>query len=186
MNGLAMNGRELIIGVTGGIAAYKTAALVSRLVQAGAGVSVVMTEAATRFVGPTTFAALTGRPVGTSVFDQPDVPLGAHIQLAEKADLLCVAPATANFLAKAAHGIADDLLSTLYLAFAGPVFLAPAMNTVMWNKPSVQRNVQQLRADGVHIIDPEEGWLSCRARGPGRMADPEVILEAIRGKLSGG
>ncbi len=141
-----MNGRELIIGVTGGIAAYKTAALVSRLVQAGAGVSVVMTEAATRFVGPTTFAALTGRPVGTSVFDQPEVPLGAHIQLAEKADLLCVAPATANFLAKAAHGIADDLLSTLYLSFAGPVLVAPAMNTVMWNKPSVQRNVQQLRA----------------------------------------
>ena len=115
-----MNGRELIIGVTGGIAAYKTAALVSRLVQAGAGVSVVMTAAATRFVGPTTFAALTGRPVGTSVFDQPEVPLGAHIQLAEKADLLCVAPATANFLAKAAHGIADDLLSTLYLSIFPP------------------------------------------------------------------
>jgi phosphopantothenoylcysteine decarboxylase/phosphopantothenate--cysteine ligase len=114
------------------------------------------------------------------------VPLGAHIQLAEKADLLCVAPATANFLAKAAHGIADDLLSTLYLSFAGPVLVAPAMNTVMWNKPSVQRNVQQLRADGAHVIDPEEGWLSCRARGPGRMADPDVILEAIRGKLSNG
>lgn len=181
-----MNGRELIIGVTGGIAAYKTAALVSRLVQAGAGVSVVMTEAATRFVGTTTFQALTGRPVGTSVFDQPHVPLGAHIQLAEKADLLCVAPATANFLAKAAHGIADDLLSTLYLSFAGPVLVAPAMNTVMWNKPSVQRNVQQLRADGAHLIDPEEGWLSCRARGAGRMADPDVIFAAIRSKLTDG
>ncbi|NLF71969.1 MAG: phosphopantothenoylcysteine decarboxylase [Candidatus Anammoximicrobium sp.] len=181
-----MNGRELIIGVTGGIAAYKTAALVSRLVQAGAGVSVVMTEAATRFVGPTTFQALTGRPVGTSVFDQPGLPLGAHIQLAEKADLLCVAPATANFLAKAAHGIADDLLSTLYLSFAGPVFVAPAMNTAMWNKPSVQRNVQQLRADGVHLLDPTDGWLSCRARGAGRMVDPEVIFEAVRGELGNG
>ena len=180
-----MNGCELIVGVTGGIAAYKTAALVSRLVQAGAGVSVVMTAAATRFVGPTTFRALTGRPVGTSVFDQPETPLGSHIQLAEKAALLCVAPATANFLAKAAHGIADDLLSTLYLSFAGPILVAPAMNTVMWDKPSVQRNVQQIRADGARIIDPGEGWLSCRTRGPGRMADPDVIFEAIRGTLSG-
>ena len=180
-----MKGREFIIGVTGGIAAYKTASLVSRLVQAGAGVSVVMTAAATRFVGPATFKALTGRPVGTSVFDQPELPLGAHIELAERADLLCVAPATANFLAKAAHGIADDLLSTLYLSFGGPVYVAPAMNTVMWNKPSVQRNVQQLRADGVQVIDPEDGWLSCRARGPGRMADPDVIFETIRAKLSG-
>lgn len=179
-----MNGRELIIGVTGGIAAYKTAALVSRLVQAGAGVSVVMTAAATRFVGPVTFKALTGRPVGTSVFSQPEMPLGAHIQLAERADLMCVAPATANFLAKAAHGIADDLLSTLYLSFHGPVFVAPAMNTHMWNKPVVQRNVQQLRSDGVRIIEPGEGWLSCRAQGAGRMADPELILAALAAALT--
>ena len=112
-----MNGRELLIGVTGGIAAYKTAALVSRLVQSGAGVSVVQTEAATRFVGPTTFAALTGRNVHSSLFDGPEYPLGGHIALAENAALLCVAPATANFLAKAASGIADDLLSTLYLVW---------------------------------------------------------------------
>jgi phosphopantothenoylcysteine decarboxylase/phosphopantothenate--cysteine ligase len=142
-----------------------------------------MTAAATRFVGPATFKALTGRPVGTSVFSQPESPLGAHIELAEKADLMCVAPATANFLGKAANGIADDLLSTLYLSFAGPVYVAPAMNTHMWNKPVVQRNVQQLRADGVRVIDPGEGWLSCRARGAGRMADPEVIFEAIRAQL---
>jgi phosphopantothenoylcysteine decarboxylase len=143
-----MNGHELLIGVTGGIAAYKTAAMVSRLVQAGAGVTVVMTDAAARFVGPTTFEALTGRTVCTSLFDHPEYPLGGHVSLADKAVLMCVAPATANFLAKAAQGIADDLLSTLYLAFPGPVVVAPAMNTVMWNQPAVQRNVQQLRRTG--------------------------------------
>ena len=174
-----MNGYELLIGVTGGIAAYKTAAMVSRLVQAGAGVTVVMTEAATRFVGATTFEALTGRTVCTSLFDHPEYPLGGHVSLADKAAVMCVAPATANFLAKAAQGIADDLLSTLYLAFPGPVVIAPAMNTVMWNQPAVRRNVQQLRDDGVHFIDPQDGWLSCRASGPGRMADPQQILEAI-------
>lgn len=174
-----MNGYELLMGVTGGIAAYKTAAMVSRLVQAGAGVTVVMTEAATRFVGATTFEALTGRTVCTSLFDHPEYPLGGHVSLADKADVMCVAPATANFLAKAAQGIADDLLSTLYLAFPGPVVIAPAMNTVMWNQPAVRRNVQQLRDDGVHFVDPQDGWLSCRASGPGRMADPQQILDAI-------
>jgi phosphopantothenoylcysteine decarboxylase/phosphopantothenate--cysteine ligase len=179
-----MNGRELLIGVTGGIAAYKTAALVSRLVQAGAGVTVVMTQSATRFVGPTTFDALTGRNVCISLFDHPEYPLGGHVSLADKAELLCVAPATANFLAKAAAGVADDLLSTLYLAFPGPVLLAPAMNTVMWNQPAVQRNVQRLRDDGVHFVDPDEGWLSCRATGAGRMADPERIRTSLEQILS--
>ena len=178
-----MSDREIIIGVTGGIAAYKTAAVVSQLVQSGVGVSVVMTESATRFVGPTTFAALTGRPVCCSVFDEPGRPIAAHIELAERAQLLCVAPATANFLARAAWGVADDLLSTLYLAFTGPVLVAPAMNTQMWNKPSVQRNVAQLREDGVHFVGPQDGWLACRTRGPGRMADPEEICAAINGHL---
>ncbi len=181
-----MNDRELIIGVTGGIAAYKTASLVSRLVQAGAGVSVVMTEAATRFVGPATFSALTGRAVCCSVFDDPNHPLAAHIELAERAEVLCVAPATANFLAKAALGLADDLLSTLYLAFSGPVLVAPAMNTEMWKKPSVQRNVTQLREDGVHFVGPQEGWLSCRTRGPGRMSDPDEIYSVIQQHLGEG
>jgi len=178
-----MNGRELVIGVTGGIAAYKTAALVSRLVQAGAGVSVVMTDSATRLVAPATFVSLTGRRVRTDVFDESGHPHGAHIGLAEEADLLCVAPATANLLAKIAVGIADDLLSTLYLSFPGPVLIAPAMNTVMWNKPAVQRNVQQLREDGVHFIGPEEGWLACRTKGIGRMSDPDTIFEAIQQHL---
>src|SRR3954464_4453251 len=135
---------EIVVGVTGGIAAYKTAALVSQLVQGGAGVSVVMTTAAERFIGAATFAALTGRPVARQIFDEAQFPLGAHITLAERAQLLVVAPASADFLAKAAHGLADDVLSTLYLAFAGRVLMAPAMNTAMWEKPAVQRNIVQL------------------------------------------
>jgi phosphopantothenoylcysteine decarboxylase/phosphopantothenate--cysteine ligase len=178
-----MKPAELLIGVTGGIAAYKTAALVSQLVQAGSAVRVVMTDSATRFVGPATFEALSGRPVCTDVFNDPQHPLGAHISLAETADLMCVAPATANFLAKMAHGIADDLLSTLYLSFTGSVLVAPAMNCEMWAKPAVLRNVSQLRADGVHIIDPQEGWLSCRTKGVGRMAAPEDIFAAIQAHL---
>lgn len=178
-----MNNRELVLGVTGGIAAYKSAALVSLLAKAGAGVSVVMTAAATELVGPTTFAALSGRPVSTQSFAPDQFPLGAHIELARRGELLCIAPATANFLHKAATGAADDLLSTLYLCFTGPVLLAPAMNREMWAKPAVQRNVEQLRADGVEIIDPESGWLSCRDVGAGRMAEPETIAEAIRARL---
>lgn len=174
-----MTGREIVIGVSGGIAAYKTAALVSQLVQGGAGVTVVQTASAREFVGPATFAALTGRPVLEKVFDNDAHPLGAHIELARRADLLCVAPATANVLAKAATGMADDLLSTLLLSFTGPVLLCPAMNVEMWSKPAVQRNVDQLRRDGIHFVDPEEGWLSCRDRGVGRMAAPEKILTAI-------
>src|SRR5687767_11663455 len=168
-----MNGREIVVGVTGGVAAFKTAALVSQLVQSGAGVTVVMTAAAERFIGAATFAALTGRPVARETFDEANFPLGAHITLAERAELLVVAPASADFLAKAAHGLADDLLSTLYLAFGKHVLMAPAMNTAMWEQPAVQRNVAQLRADGVHFIDPESGWLSCRQVGSGRMAAPE-------------
>lgn len=178
-----MNGRDIVVGVTGGIAAYKTAALVSQLVQAGAGVTVVTTAAAEQFVGPATFAALTGRPVANRIFDPDHFPLGAHITLAERAELLIVAPASADFLAKAAHGLADDLLTTLYLAFTGRVLLAPAMNTAMWEKAAVQRNVAQLRADGVQFVDPESGWLSCRQVGAGRMAAPERIFEAIREAL---
>ena len=181
-----MNGRELIIGVTGGIAAYKTAALVSRLVQAGAGVTVVMTEAGQRFVGPATFAALTSRPVCCEVFDEAHYPGAAHIKLAEKADLLCVAPATANFLAKAVHGLADDLLSTLYLSFTGPVLVAPAMNTEMWKKPSVQRNATQPPQGGGQVTGPAPGGLASRTTGPRRTADPDEIFAAIQDHLQGG
>lgn len=177
---------EIIVAVTGGIAAFKSAALVSALVQKEHRVQVVMTEAATRFVGAQTFKALTGRPVITDLFD-PQFPLGAHIELARQSDLLCVAPATANFMAKAAYGMADDLLSTLYLCFKGPVLIAPAMNCEMWEKPVTQRNLQQLIEDGVQIVDPSEGWLSCREQGVGRMADPLKIhaeIEAVIDPLS--
>lgn len=179
-----LSGRELVVGVTGGIAAYKTAALISQIVQAGAGVSVVMTASAREFIGSATFEALSGRPVYEEVFHVAEHPLGSHIALAERGELLVVAPATANFLAKAAQGIADDLLSTLVLSFAGPLLVAPAMNCQMWQKPAVQRNVEQLRRDGAVLIDPEEGWLSCRTSGVGRMASPETIRAAIEAQIA--
>lgn len=178
-----MNGREVVLGVCGGIAAFKSAMLASKLVQQGAGVSVVLTPSGERFVGRATFAALTGRPVVGDAIDPAAHPLGPHIDLADRGDVLCVAPATANFLAKAAHGLADDALSTLYLSFTGRVLIAPAMNADMWAKPATQRNVRQLRDDGAHFVDPEEGWLSCRREGAGRMADPETILAAIQKQL---
>jgi phosphopantothenoylcysteine decarboxylase/phosphopantothenate--cysteine ligase len=174
----------LVIGVCGGIAAYKSAVLVSQLVQHGAGVSVVMTQAARKFIGTATFQALTGRRVVHDTFDLEGYGSGPHIALAEQADLMCIAPATANILAKAATGLADDLLSTLLLSFTGPVVFAPAMNPSMWEKPAVSRNVSTLRAAGYHIVDPEEGWLSCGKRGVGRMAEPETIDAAIRRVLN--
>jgi phosphopantothenoylcysteine decarboxylase len=170
---------EILVGVSGGVAAYKTAALVSKLVQSGHGVTVAMTRAGRKFVGPATFRALTGRRVITDMWMKDDYPLGPHIELARKANLFCVAPTTANVLAKAAHGIADDLLSTLLLSFTGPTILAPAMNTEMWAKAAVQRNVSQCRADGFHLVGPGSGWLSCRDQGAGRMAEPEDLLAAI-------
>jgi phosphopantothenoylcysteine decarboxylase len=169
---------ELIIGVSGGIAAYKTAVLVSSLVQEGHGVTVVMTRSARKFIGAATFRALTGRPVVSQPFDA-HYPLGAHIELADKADLLCIAPASADVMAKAATGLADDLLSTLLLSFTGPIVFAPAMNTAMWEKRPVQRNIETLRADGHHIIDPQTGWQSCRRSGKGRMAEPVDIQATI-------
>ena len=174
---------RIVIGVSGGIAAFKAASVVSQLVQEGHELEVVMTRAAQKFVGLATFAALTGRPVATRSFDSR-FPLGAHIELARNSDLLCVAPATANFLGKSAQGIADDLLSSLYLCFTGTVLMAPAMNNEMWDKPAVQRNVTQLQQDGVQIIPPQEGWLSCRVKGMGRMAEPEDICEAIEKALN--
>jgi len=171
--------REVLVGVTGGIAAYKAAALVSRLVQAGAATNVVMTEHATRFVGPLTFQTLTGRPVHTDQFAAPETYHADHIALADRAEIVVVAPATANCLGKLAHGIADDLLSTVLLAVECPVLLAPAMNVRMWDHPAVQANVKLLESRGVHFVGPEEGRLACGVTGPGRMAEPETILAAI-------
>ena len=181
-----MRGRELLLGVPGGIAAYKAADLCSKLVQAGASVTVVMTESAERFVGPTTFEALTGRPVHRDLFRPVEHFRGEHIGLAQRAELLVVAPATANYLAEIAQGFAGDLLSTLALTVTCPVLLAPAMNCEMWAKPAVQRNVSQLRADGVLFVEPGSGWLSCGQVGAGRMAEPGEILDAIGRLLPAG
>lgn len=180
-----MTDREILLGVCGGIAAYKTADLTSRLVQNGANVTVVMTASAGEFIGPTTFEALTGRPVYHGLFDPREHYQGEHIGLARRAELMVVAPATANFMAKAAHGLADDLLSTLALTVTAPLLLAPAMNTEMWNKPSVQRNLAQLREDGVLFVEPGDGWLSCGQVGPGRMAEPADVLSQIAVILDG-
>jgi phosphopantothenoylcysteine decarboxylase/phosphopantothenate--cysteine ligase len=178
------SGPEIVVGVSGGIAAYKAAALTSLLVQDGAHVTAVLTRNARRFIGAATFAALTGRPVASRSFDPAAFPLGAHIELAAKADLVIVAPATADLLAKAAGGVADDLLTTLLLCAECPVLYAPAMNAAMWEKPAVQRNVQQVAADGGIIVQPGTGWLSCRRQGTGRMAEPEEIAAVIRTTLA--
>ena len=178
-------GREIVVGVSAGIAAYKAAALTSLLVQDGAGVTAVLTRNARKFIGTATFAALTGRPVATRGFDQSAYPLGAHIELAARADCVVVAPASADFLARAAHGMADDLLTTLLLCCDCPVILAPAMNAAMWKHPAVQRNVEQVVADGARIVPPGSGWLSCRQSGVGRMAEPAEIAAVIRAVLAG-
>lgn len=175
-----MAGFEVLLGVTGGIAAYKSAELCSKLVQRGAQVSVVLTESAEKFIGPTTFEALTGRPVIREMFSPQEHFRGEHIGLAQRANVYVIAPATANSLAQLAHGFAPDLVSTLALTITCPLFVAPAMNCEMWAKPSVTRNVQQLREDGVHVIEPGEGWLSCGQIGRGRMAEPAEILAKLQ------
>ncbi len=171
-----VSSKRILLAVGGGIAAYKAAILCSRLAQAGHRVQTVMTRSATEFLGPPTLAALSGRAVGMDGFDTKH-PLGSHIELALDVDLMIVAPATANLIAKFALGIADDLVSTLYLQNTAPVLIAPAMSDPMWNKPAVGRNVAQLAADGCQLIGPESGWLSCRVKGVGRMSDPEAIFQ---------
>lgn len=175
---------RVTLAVGGGIAAYKVATLCSRLVQAGIDVRVAMTASATEFVGPSTFAALSGKPVATGSFDPSKWPLGPHIELADQADLLIVAPATANLLGQFAHGLASDLVTTLYLQVSCPVLLAPAMSQAMWAKPSVQRNIETLRQDGCQFIGPDAGWLSCRQQGSGRMSEPEAIASTALQLLS--
>lgn len=177
-------GYEVLLCVTGGIAAYKVAALASRLVQAGAGITVAMTRNARRFVGPTTFRGLTGRPVLTSMWRGDDPGAMEHLRPAERADLLVVAPATANILGKLAGGLADDLVCTLLLAADSPVLLAPAMNTRMWQHPAVQRNVAFLKEHGFTLIGPEPGRLACGDEGPGRMIEPETLYETIVRQLT--
>jgi phosphopantothenoylcysteine decarboxylase/phosphopantothenate--cysteine ligase len=181
---------RVIVGVSGGIAAYKAAELVRALQRQAVEVHVVMTAAAQKFVQPLTFAALTGHKVITSLWEEWDASDAAaeqngidHIAEAQWADALVVAPATANILAKFAHGIADDFLSTLYLATTAPVLVAPAMNVNMWNHPATQANIETLRQRGVRIVEPGTGELACGMVGAGRMAEPETIAEAVLGTL---
>lgn len=175
---------NIALGVGGGIAAYKSAELARALQERGHGVQVVMTAAAQQFVRPLTFAALTGRKVITDLFtdrggDETLSSAVEHISVAQDHDLLLIAPATADLLAKFANGLADDFLTTLYLAFSGPVALAPAMNTNMWNHAATRRNMAALRERGHLVIEPDEGLLACGTLGPGRLADPERIADAV-------
>ncbi len=173
-------GRSILLAIGGGISAYKSAFVCSRLVQDGCDVRTAMTDAATNFIGPATLAALSGKAVAIDSFDPVHLPLGTHIEWSRAVDLMIVAPATANLIGKFSAGIADDLISTLYLQVECPVLLAPAMSAAMWSKPAVQRNVARLREDGCHFVGPESGWLSCRVHGEGRMSDPETIIEAAK------
>src|SRR6202795_425801 len=170
---------RVALGVCGGVAAYKAAELVRRLQQERLDVQVVMTRSAQEFIAPLTFAALTGQKVITGLFGG-DTPANVesaieHIAVAQRIDALVIAPATANLLAKLARGIADDFLTTLYLATTAPVIVAPAMNVNMWDHPATRQNVDVLRSRGVHIVPPDEGYLACGMTGAGRLAGVEAI-----------
>lgn len=177
MDGL--RGKNIILGVTGGIAAYKAADLARRLRDAGAAVRVVMTDAAQRFISPLTMQAVSGAPVRVALLDSEAESGMDHIEFARWADVIVVAPATADFLAKLAAGLADDLLSTLCLAAEAPIAVAPAMNRVMWTKAATRRNVERLRGDNVHMIGPAEGAQACGETGPGRMSEPVEIVARL-------
>jgi phosphopantothenoylcysteine decarboxylase/phosphopantothenate--cysteine ligase len=185
-----MNPLRITLGVTGGVAAYKAAELVRRLQQDDFSVQVVMTRGAREFVTPLTFAALSGQKVITDLFAGPEAGGDAnldsaieHIAVAQRTDLLLVAPATADILAKFAQGIADDFLTTLYLASTAPVVVAPAMNVNMWNHAATQANLDVLRSRGVHVVNPDEGYLACGMTGAGRLAGQEQIVAAVREAL---
>ncbi|BFH67855.1 MAG: bifunctional phosphopantothenoylcysteine decarboxylase/phosphopantothenate--cysteine ligase CoaBC [Paenibacillus dendritiformis] len=175
-----LQGKSILLGVTGGIAAYKAAALCSKLKQEGAEVRVIMTASATQFISELTFQTLSRQPVYTDTFDERDPSVVSHIDLADHADLVLVAPATANVIAKMAHGLADDMLSTTLLATTAPVMVAPAMNVHMYAHPAVVHNMEILRSRGVRFIEPEEGLLACGYTGKGRLAEPEHIVEYVK------
>ena len=174
-----LKGRELVVAVCGGIAAYKVADVVSKLVQLGAGVTVCMTAEAQKFITPLTFEALSGRKVRTGTFDLVDTSDPQHIGLTERADLMLVAPATSNVIAKVAHGLCDDLVSLMVCAAACPVVFAPAMNNRMWDHPVAQENVAKLTGLGYRFIGPDSGWLACRNVGAGRLSEPQRIIDEV-------
>ena len=180
---MKLTGKEIVLGVTGGIAAYKAAEVVSRLRKQGANVHVIMTENARQFITPLTLETLSGNPVVYDTFERPATWEVEHIALAKRAEVFVIAPATANILAKMACGIADDMLSTTVLATKAPVLVAPAMNTGMWTAPATRQNVETLRQRGVGFVGPEAGFLACGDEGSGRMSEPAAIVEAIEAIL---
>ena len=171
---------RVLLCVCGGIAAYKAVELVRRLQDAGADGQVAMTENALRFVGAPSFQAVSGKPVRHSLWDEAAEAAMGHIELARWAEQVVVAPATANTIAKLAHGLADDLVTTLCLATAAPIAIAPAMNHRMWTHPATQANVATLVARGVRVIGPDDGSMACGEFGPGRLSEPEAIVQALR------
>ncbi len=175
----SLDGSSVLLCVCGGIAAYKAAELVRRLREAGAAVQVAMTADARHFVGEATFQALSGRTVRTSLWDAAAEAAMGHIELARWADRVVVAPATANTLAKLAHGMADDLVSTLCLATTAPIAVAPAMNNRMWAHPATRANIETLRGRGVQVIGPDDGPQACGEFGPGRLSEPADIVAAL-------
>lgn len=177
--GTPLQGRHVLLCVCGGIAAYKAAELVRRLRDAGAEVQVAMTENALRFVGAPTFQAVSGHPVRTSLWDAAAEAAMGHLELALWADRIVIAPATANTLAKLAHGFADDLVSTLCLASTAPISVAPAMNHRMWRHPATQANIATLRERGVQVIGPDDGPLAEGESGPGRLREPDAIVAEL-------
>jgi phosphopantothenoylcysteine decarboxylase/phosphopantothenate--cysteine ligase len=180
----SLKGREIILAVTGGIAAYKSADLCSKLIQRGAGVTVVMTKDAEKFITPLTFQALSARPVHTDIFNLLDSSDPQHISLTERADLMLIAPATSNILAKVAHGLTDDLVSLMVNAAACPVIFCPSMNNRMWDNPITQENVTKLANVGYTFLGPDSGWLACRNTGSGRLSDPQSIIDAVTKMLT--
>ena len=175
-----LENKRVLLVISGGIAAFKALDIIRLLLKEGAGVQVIMTKAATEFVAPLTIATLTGKPVLTDLFDLTRESEIGHIELSRAADLVVVAPATANLIAKMANGIADDLPSTMLLATDKPVLVAPAMNVRMWYHPATQRNLATLQKDGLHFVGPAEGMMACNEEGPGRLSEPEDILLAIK------
>lgn len=175
-----VKGKTIVLGVTGGIAAYKAVSLCSALVQAGAEVRVIMTESATKFVTPLTFQVISRQSVMVDTFDERDASKVAHIDLADRADLVVIAPATGNIIAKMAYGLADDMLSTTLLATTAPIMVAPAMNVHMYAHTAVQQNMNILRERGVRFIEPGEGQLACGYVGKGRLAEPEEIMNIVQ------
>jgi phosphopantothenoylcysteine decarboxylase / phosphopantothenate---cysteine ligase len=176
--------RTVVLGLSGGIACYKGAELVRGLVKEGAKVRVVLTRAAQQFITPLTLQTLSGNPVSTDTFDLTQESEIGHIRLADSADVLAIAPATANVIAKLAHGVADDLLTTVALATRAPIVVAPAMNVNMLKNRIVQANIDRLRQVGMHVVDPEEGFLACGYEGQGRLASLRALVEAIKGALT--